>query len=139
VHAFDIQEKAVEMTSDKLRAEGLHNVSLHRDSFVNMDQHVAEGSAAAVVFNLGYLPGGDHSITTVGETTLSGLEKALKVLKPGGVITVVLYDGHEEGRAEKEAVLSWAKALDARSYHAAFVNFINQENFPPEILWVTKK
>lgn len=139
VIAFDIQEKAVELTGERLRAEGLGNVSLHLESFVNMDQYVGEDSASAVIFNLGYLPGGDHGITTVAETTLVGLEKALKVLKPGGILTVVLYDGHEEGRAEKAAVLEWARELDSKAYHVAFVNFINQANYPPEILWITKK
>lgn len=87
----------------------------------------------------GYLPGGDHSITTIADETLEGLKAAIKVIRHGGIVTVVLYDGHEAGSEEKKSVLDWAGALDAREYHAAYVNLINQPNHPPEILWITKK
>ena len=139
VIGFDIQKQAIDQTASRLQELGLGNCELHLDSFVNMGAYVSDGSAAAVVFNLGYLPGGDHSVTTVAETTIAGLEEALKVICPGGIITVVLYDGHEEGRPEKQAVLEWAHALDPKRYHAAYVSFVNQANHPPEILWITKK
>ena len=108
-------------------------------SFASMGDHIPNGSAAAVVFNLGYLPGGDHSITTTADETLRGLECALKAIRTGGIVTVVLYDGHEAGAAEKKRVISWAESLDSRKYHAAFVSLINQAKNPPEILWITKK
>ena len=139
IYGFDIQKKALILTEAKLHAHGFRNVELIMKSFEEMAEHLAPGSAAAVMFNLGYLPGGDHSITTKADTTLKGLEAALRVIRTGGVVTVVLYDGHEEGAAEKEQVLSWAKALDPHKYHAAYVNFVNQPNCPPEILWITKK
>ena len=139
VYAFDIQKKALLLTEARLRAKGYNNVSLLKKSFASMGEHLPAGSASAVVFNLGYLPGGDHSITTTADETLKGLECALKAIKAGGIVTVVLYDGHEEGVAEKQSVISWAEALDPNVYHAAFVSLINQENHPPEILWITKK
>lgn len=139
VYAFDIQKKALLMTEARLRSHGISNVSLIRQSFVSMNSHLAENSAAAVVFNLGYLPGGDHSITTTAETTVEGLEAALRVIRPGGIVTIVMYDGHEAGAEEKKSVLEWAQSLDQSRYHAAFVSMINQKNDPPEILWITKK
>jgi hypothetical protein len=104
-----------------------------------MGEHIPERSASAVVFNLGYLPGGDHSITTTADTTLEGLRCALDIIKPGGIVTVVMYDGHEAGAEEKKAVLEWAEALDQKKYHAAYVSLLNQKNHPPEILWITRK
>ena len=104
-----------------------------------MSTHIPENSVSAVVFNLGYLPGGDHSITTTADATLNGLESALKTIHAGGIVTVVLYDGHEEGLEEKKHVIEWAQALDPGRYHVAFVQMLNQKKHPPEILWITKK
>lgn len=139
VYGFDIQKKALLLTEARLHSHGCSNVHLLMKSFAEMGDHVPEESAAAVVFNLGYLPGGDHSITTTADETLRGLECALKAIRRGGIVTVVLYDGHEAGAAEKKSVIEWAKGLDSKRYHAAFVSLINQANNPPEILWVTKK
>ena len=139
VCAFDIQEEAIGLTSDMVKGNGYQNVELFNESFVSMGEHVPDGSASAAVFNLGYLPGGDHSITTEAGITIEGLQAALKAIKTGGIVTVVLYDGHEEGRMEKECVLRWAEELDTKTYHAVFASMLNQNNYPPEVLWITKK
>lgn len=144
VYAFDIQQAAIDRTRERLIEEGILNerfasVQLIKDSFVTMGSYVPEGGAAAVVFNLGYLPGGDHSVTTTADETLAGLKEALRIIRPGGIVTVVLYSGHEEGAREKQQVLSWAERLDPGAYHAAYTSFTNQNNDPPEILWITKK
>ena len=139
VYAFDIQKRAHLLPEARLKSHGIANVHLVKQSFVSMSDHIPEKSAAAVVFNLGYLPGGDHSITTTADSTLEGLDVALRTIKPGGVVTVVMYDGHEEGAEEKQAVLEWAEALDQKKYHVAYVSLLNQKNHPPEILWITKK
>ena len=139
VFAFDIQQAAIAQTKARLDEEGLSNVQLVHGSFVTMGSYVLEESAAAVVFNLGYLPGGDHSITTTADETLAGLKEALRAIRPGGIVTAVLYSGHEEGAEEKRQVMSWAEDLDPRMYHVAYTGFINQKNDPPEILWITKK
>ena len=139
VCAFDIQKEAVDLTAELLKHNCYTNVDLINGSFVTIGEHVEEGTASAIVFNLGYLPGGNHSITTTAEVTLEGLEAALKAIRTDGIVTVVLYDGHEEGRCEKECVLRWAEELDPKAYHVVFANMLNQKNYPPEILWITKK
>lgn len=147
VYAFDIQKAAIEQTAERLDELGIayscgsqaSGVVLINGSFTDMGSYVRESSVSAVVFNLGYLPGGDHNITTKADATLQGLETAVRMVKPGGIVTVVLYDGHEEGKKEKAAVLKWAEELDPGKYHAAYVSLINQKNAPPEILWVTRK
>ena len=139
VYAFDIQKTAHLLTEARLKSHGITNVHPVMQSFVSMSEHIPERSASAVVFNLGYLPGGDHSVTTMAETTLEGLECALRTIRVGGIVTVVMYDGHSEGAEEKAAVLKWAEALDQRKYHVAYVSLLNQKNDPPEILWITKK
>ena len=139
VYAFDIQKTATLLTEARLLSHGIKNVRLKMQSFVSMGEHVPEKGASAVVFNLGYLPGGDHSITTTADTTLKGLECALRIIKPGGIVTVVMYDGHEKGAEEKKAIFGWAEKLDQSRYHVAYVSLINQKNDPPEIVWITKK
>ena len=139
VYAFDIQKKALLLTEARLRSHGISNVHLVMGSFVSMGSHIPGNGASAVVFNLGYLPGGDHSITTEADTTIEGLECALRTIRPGGVVTAVLYSGHDKGAEEKRCILEWADSLDPSKYHAAHVEFPNQHRHPPEILWITKK
>lgn len=47
-------------------------------------------------YNLGWLPGGDKSITTELEDTLESIEAARRLVKSGGMISVMLYRGHAE-------------------------------------------
>lgn len=67
----------------------------------------ADACADAVVFNLGYLPGGDHACTTRRETTLAALDAAVDLLGPGALLSVLAYTGHAGGAEE-------ARAVDAR-------------------------
>lgn len=53
--------------------------------------------ARLVAFNLGYLPGGDKTLTTQSDTTLKALEAAKGILMDGGLISLVVYVGHPGG------------------------------------------
>lgn len=139
VLAFDIQEQAVRSTRALLEENGIRQVEIFNESFTKMGEHTEPGTVRAVVFNLGYLPGGDKGITTKAEETVQALNEALHLLEEGGILTAVLYSGHPEGLREKNAALAWAEGLDSRAYHAAYISMINQKNAPPEILLVTKK
>ena len=81
VYAFDIQPEAVKTTAELL---GAHNrsgkVELFCESHADMKSRVPE-KAAVIVFNLGYLPGGDKEITTHTESTLCALQAALDLLR----------------------------------------------------------
>lgn len=143
VIAFDIQEKAVDATRKLLKEERIENTVVVNDSFTNMEEYVEtddeDECPQAVIFNLGYLSGGDKDITTKTEDTLDGISVALELIRTGGVVTCTLYSGHEEGAKEKEAVLAMAKALPQDKYHVVYMNMYNQPNDPPEILMITKK
>ena len=68
------------------------------------------------MFNLGYLPGGDHSITTIKSTTLTAIRKALECLRGGGLLVVICYPGHDEGLEESVEVLTFVESLNQSQY-----------------------
>lgn len=111
VLAFDIQRAAIDSARRRIEAAGLAGrVGWFCESHALMAERAAAGSVAAVMFNLGYLPGGDHAVITRGEETLRALDAALGVLRPGGVLTVVGYPGHPGGDEEARAVRGWFEA-----------------------------
>lgn len=115
VYGFDIQEAALDTAYRRLQEEGLERrVSLYHAGHEVMAVVLPEsvhGRVKAVMFNLGYLPGGDKQRTTGLNTTVAALEQALLLLAAGGVISVLAYTGHPGGREEAEAVKGWARAL----------------------------
>lgn len=143
VHGFDVQTPAFEQTRARLQAEGVAGrVTLHEAGHEQMGQYVptaAHGTVGAVTFNLGYLPGSDSTLTTTPDTTVPALDAALGLLRSGGVITAVLYTGHEGGVAEAEAVHEWAAGLAQERAEVLSYRFVNQKNDPPRLLAIEKK
>lgn len=118
VLAFDVQPEAIESTRLRLERAGLAGLlSAHQVSHVEMERFVAPGTVAAVMFNLGYLPGGDHRMTTQLASTLAALGAASRVLRPGGWLTVVCYPGHEEGAREAPEVERFFQGLKDSGWH----------------------
>ncbi len=140
IYGFDIQPQALDATKEALCREGLysHHIHLILDGHENMRQYVKE-PVQVVVFNLGYLPSSSKEIVTKTETTLKAISEALMLLKEGGLLCITMYSGHPGGQEEKDAVLSFAAALDKTRYHAVYLNMLNQRNHPPEILLITLK
>ena len=138
VTAFDIQEKAVERTRERLAASGLDNARLVCESHERMSDYADPSSVDLIMFNLGYLPGGDHGICTHPESTLSALNQALVLLRPGGALCILVYSGGDTGPEEKEAVLKWAQKLDPKKYLALVTQYYNRPNDPPIPILITK-
>ncbi len=144
LYAFDIQQQAVDNTIVLLKANGYENhldngtISIICDSHSNMQEHVNE-PADLIVFNLGYLPGGDKSITTSADETIQAIQTSLDLLNKDGLLCITMYSGHAEGKSEKEMLMQMAHDLDSKVYHVAYVNFINQHKAPPEILLIARK
>jgi predicted methyltransferase len=110
VLGFDVQAEAVTATQDRLQDAGvLSRAKLFTQSHSHLLQYVERETAAAVMFNLGYLPGGDHSLITEAAETLDALEQATLALKPGGILTIICYPGHAGGDSEATAVMNWIK------------------------------
>jgi hypothetical protein len=77
------------------------------------------------MFNLGYLPGGDKSITTKRETTLEAIEKAIGLLDSDAILLIAVYPGHEEGEIEGELINELLSTLDRKKYCCAKFRIIN--------------
>ena len=107
VYAFDIQASAVESTRKNLATAGCpDNYTLIHDSHHNVKNYVNEPIKAGM-FNLGWLPGGDKSITTLRETTLPAIEAAIDLMDKDAIINVAIYPGHEEGDLEGKMIFDY--------------------------------
>lgn len=139
VYAFDVQSLALDMTRARLQAAGLsHRVTLIHSGHEHMSAHVI-GPVDLAVFNLGWLPGSpDKRITTRVDTTLFALDAALSLLRPGGLITVCAYPGHDEGASELAAVLDWARALPPTTAQSLVNRYLNAPANAPVMIAIAK-
>jgi len=139
VFGFDIQAQAVEQTRARLQNEGLDDrATLFRMGHEHLSEAVTD-PVRAIVFNLGWLPGGDHQITTRTETTLSAVDQALDLLTPGGVLVVCVYPGHEEGTRERQALEEHLRAVAPQRYNILQQAFLNAGPGAPECLVAQKQ
>ena len=138
VWAFDIQQAAIDQTGYRLAAAGQERqVELICAGHETLSDHVKDG-ISLVMFNLGYLPGGDRSIITRPETTATALGMALSCLKPGGVLALTIYPGHDGGKREQHLVDSWSVGLDPRSFHAWRMGQTNAAPDAPYFMLIQK-
>jgi tRNA A58 N-methylase Trm61 len=142
VFGFDIQEEAVKNTVTRLHSEYVEkHVTIHQKGH----QHIKEtipthlhGKVSGAIFNLGYLPGGDQTIVTVPKTTIPAIEQLLDIMKPEGIIIIVIYHGHQEGQVERDHLMDFVKTLDPRIAHVLHYQFLNTQNNPPFIVAIEK-
>ena len=140
VLAFDIQEEALRITEAKLQEVGMdHLAELILDGHEHMDRYAGEETADVICFNFGYLPGGDHRIATSAETSTEAVRRGLKILKPGGMMSLCIYSGGDTGFEEKERILCLLRALPAREYTVIVNEYYNRENCPPMPVFVFKR
>lgn len=137
VTAFDIQREAIDSTRALLESRGLR-ARLILGSHADMDRYFEDGTVSCIMFNLGYLPGGDHSIYTHFESTREAIEKGLKLLKSGGLMCVSVYYGGDSGYEEKDALLPYLRSLDDSLYQVIMASFYNWKKDPPIPFFITK-
>lgn len=136
VFAFDIQAEAIQATAERVKE--FQHVELVHDSHAKIKDYVTQPISAAV-FNLGYLPKGDHSIITKAQSTLMALEQCVELLRVHGLLLIVVYSGHEGGSEERDAVMEFVSALPQKSFDVLKYEFINQKHSPPFLLAIEKK
>lgn len=111
VFAFDIQPEALHSARTRIENAGLQDlvtwIQTGHEEMVQQIPSASHGSVDAILFNLGYLPGGDKARTTQTKSTLAALDASLQLLRPGGMLSVAAYPGHPEGARECKAVEGW--------------------------------
>ena len=117
VFGFDVQEEAIRSTVKRLAEAGIAEsvCQLYLESHAKMGEYVPEG-VRAVMFNLGYLPGGDKVMITRVDTSLAAVARALGLLAAGGVMTVMCYPGHAGGGEEALAVKGLLAGIGRESF-----------------------
>lgn len=137
VFAFDIQQSALDSTAELL-GDLKERVSLILDSHANVEKYV-DAQIGCAVFNLGYLPHSDDlSIVTQSQSTIQAIHKMLGMLKKGGIIAISVYDGHDGGAEERDALLDYVMSLHQADVHVIRYQMINQRNNPPFLIAIEK-
>ena len=130
VFAFDVQQQALDSTAANLKAAGCpENYTLILDSHHKVKDYV-QGPIRAGMFNLGYLPGSDKSVTTMRVTTMPAIEAAIDLLDHGGVLLVAVYPGHAEGDAEGKMLLDYFATLDRHVICCTLIRILNSPTSP---------
>lgn len=132
VLAFDIQQEAVDSTQALLKEQGLDQIGrVVLDSHSHMDRYAEPETVDCITFNFGYLPGGDHRIYTRAETSVPAIEKGLRLLRPGGLMSLCIYYGGDSGFEEKDALMEYLKTIDSYFFTVLVTEFSNRPNCPP--------
>ncbi|MBE6854165.1 MAG: methyltransferase domain-containing protein [Ruminococcus sp.] len=132
VTAFDIQQDAVDSTRALLEANGVaHRAEVLLKSHSEMADLFDAESIAFITFNFGWLPKGDHNIFTKKETSIQAIEQGLRLLRKGGIMSLILYYGRETGFEERDALLEFLPTLDNKQYTVIEMPFVNRDNCPP--------
>lgn len=143
VYGFDIQETALRATKDRLHQHELsEQVVLFHTGHENLHSCIPtndHGKIKAAIFNLGYLPGSDKTITTKVATTIAAVKQLFEIMAPEGIIVLVIYHGHSEGAKERDALLSYCQELEQNDAHVLQYQFINQKNNPPFLIAIEKR
>ncbi len=126
VLAYDIQQSAIENT--KKRTSDYHNIQFFLESheFINVE------NCKLVLFNLGFLPNGDKSITTKSFSTINAVKNLVASFEknPKMTIYLIVYPGHEEGKKESTLLNEYVESLDKKHYFVMEHKPINQNNAP---------
>ena len=151
VFGFDVQERAVEKSRKRVerrKMEDNKNIAeyhLFQTGHENLSKHVPQhffGKVNVVMFNLGYMisKGSDKSKITKKETTIEALEQSLQIVsKENFLISVVMYNAHEEGREESKALKQWASILSPQKPFFFTNYFFPHTPKRNEILFISSK
>jgi tRNA1(Val) A37 N6-methylase TrmN6 len=138
VYAFDIQCQAIEATRHHLASHlppSLYaRVELEQRCHSSFPNALKPNSVKLIVYNLGYLPGGDKTRTTQVRTTLQSLRAAQQLIQPGGAISLTCYPGHPEGAQEQEHLLNEMKSLCPKEWSCCHHTWLNRQKSPTLLL-----
>ncbi len=141
VLAFDVQAAAIASTRARLEQANVpaDRYELICGSHADLLQYVQPGTADAVMFNFGWLPGADHGVFSTAQSSIPALQAALQAVRPGGIVSAILYSGAVIGSDEKQAVLRFLRALPLKSFTVLVCDFANWAETAPLPCLILKK
>lgn len=150
VYGFDIQPEALRLAEERLSRAREEERNALAPSTLLLKSHAAmteelppswRGSVGAVMFNFGYLPSddADKSVITLPDSSVAALEASVGLLRPGGIVTAVLYPGHPGGELEAEAVMAWASSVPQQTASAIVYRQLQRKTAPYVIALEKKK
>lgn len=135
VYSFEIQEEACRNYSERKNK----NVIVINNSHHLLKRYITEESVNCIMYNLGFLPGGNKEITTMSETSLSSIIEGLKLLNHGGLMTICLYRGHDEGKEEGNVIIPYLKELPKSKFGVMYHEFLNRSEDAPILIVIERK
>jgi predicted methyltransferase len=142
VYGFDIQQAALDSARSKCgQLNDPACLTLIHASHALMAEKIPgrhHGKISVIMFNLGYLPGGDKSIITRTDSTLQALNSASRLLAAGGLITILAYPGHPGGDQEADQVKHWCGQLDTDQFRVSTVYSTEHKDSAPRLFMVSK-
>lgn len=142
VYGFDIQQAAIDSTREKFRqAYAMECLTLIHASHALMAEKIPahyHGKISVIMFNLGYLPGGDKSIITQTDSTLTALTIASRILSPNGIITLLAYPGHQGGDQETDQVKIWCEQLNPDQFNVSTLYSTEHKDSAPRLFVIRK-
>lgn len=142
VYGFDIQRAAIDSTREKFRHNGLQDcLTLIQASHADMAEKIPEQlhcNVKAIMFNLGYLPGGDKSVITQTESTLTALTIAARIVGINGIITLLAYPGHPGGDRETDQVKNWCEQLNPDQFNVSTIYSAEHKDTAPRLFVIRK-
>ena len=137
--AMDIQQSAVDSTAANLAEHGFSGMStVVCTSHSDIDKYAEPNSADCIVFNFGWLPGGSHDVFTRAETSIPAIKKSLDILKPGGLLSLCVYYGRNNGYSERDTIMEFVSSLPGAQYNVMKCDFLNRFNDPPFPIFIVK-
>lgn len=142
VYGFDIQQAAIDSTRQKLRQARIPEcLALIHASHADMAKKIpanCHGKISVIMFNLGYLPGGDKSVITQTDSTLTALNAASRILSPNGIITLLAYPGHQGGDRETDQVKHWCEQLNPDQFNVSTLYSTEHKESAPRLFVIRK-
>lgn len=135
LYAFDIQKLSQERCKKLIGQR--KNFKFILDDHKNIEKYIEE-KIDLFIYNLGFLPKGDKSITTNYKSVIQSLKSCLNLLNENGLILITFYPGHDEGKNEEKYVGEFLKNLDQKTFQVIKYNFYNQINTPPFLVSIRK-
>lgn len=137
LYGFDINPMAILNTKKRLKNIEKIKINIVQDSHENILEFVSEDIDLAI-YNLGYLPSGDKSITTNYLTVIKSIDIVLSKLKINGIVLITFYPGHKNWKLESIKVEQFLSKINQKNFNVLKYNFLNQVNKSPYVIVIER-